>query len=78
MKSLTSDMSWYNDISHNCSDYPKMLYVSEISKFPVNCIVLKFLTMLLYILSFINYHNFALLLQNGGFQKDSLKIKRII
>ena len=37
-------MSWYNIISHNSSDYTKMLYIAKISKFP-KCIVLKSLTM---------------------------------
>ena len=46
MEFLTSDMSWYNVISHNYGDYSKVLYVIEVSKFPANCTVLKFLTML--------------------------------
>lgn len=40
MESLTSDMSQYNVISQNSSDFTKMFYVAKISKFP-NYIVLK-------------------------------------
>ena len=48
----------------------QVLYVTEISKFP-NCIVLKSYTTLFQVLSFIDYHNFTLLLQNEDFQEDS-------
>ena len=60
MKSLPSDMSWYNVASHNSSDYTKMLYITEISKIPM-WIVLKSLTTIFCVLSFIDSHNFTLL-----------------
>ena len=44
MESLTSDMSQYNVISQNSSDFTKMFYVAKISKFP-NCTIFKSLTM---------------------------------